>query len=182
MLATSLALGSGAALAGQTGQSDQAKLDRLPYNLRQQVESRMGPDQSVDGVVETMLLNEIADDGFTAVRDVDVIYRARARDADGKWHRIDIDPTTYDVAETSMTSDKGAHYDPKAAQPSQSGTGRPMPGSTDSTRSSDAYSPKAAQPSQTGTGRPMPDTAGNARSDETYDPKAAQPSQSGTGR
>lgn len=153
MLATSIALGSGAAAAASLESSGNVKLNELPYDLRQYVESRMGPEQTVDELVETTILNEISDDGFTEVRDVEVTYRARALDADGKWRLVDVDPSTYEVSDTATSVEQHANYDPMAAQPSQTGTGMPRATDDGQARSSDAYNPKAAQPSQSGTGR-----------------------------
>lgn len=137
MLATSIALGSGAAAAANAEPAGNVTLDELPYELRQYVEARMGPEQTVDELVETTILNEISEDGFTEVRDVEVTYRARALDSQGNWRLVDVDPSTYEVSDTATSVEQHAGYDPETGQ----------------TRSSETLNSNAAQPSQSGTGR-----------------------------
>lgn len=95
----------------QLSAREQAMLDALPYGMRQYVVSRMGPEQKVAELVETTLLNRLANPEYKALRNVVVVYRAEALRPSGEWTAVEIDPVTYAIvqpAEPPRTGDRAA--------------------------------------------------------------------------
>jgi hypothetical protein len=93
--------------APQLSAKEQAMLDALPYTMRQYVMSRMGPEQKVPELVETTLLNRMANPDYKALRNVVVVYRAEAQRPSGEWVAVEIDPITYAVLQPVRVSATG---------------------------------------------------------------------------
>lgn len=73
----------------------EAKLQTLSPNLRDKVEARLGSGQTVDEVLETMLLNEISS-----------LY------ADARYYRFDRDAATITVVYGPGQEEVTVRYDP----------------------------------------------------------------------
>jgi hypothetical protein len=81
------------AQTGAMQREDRAALESLPPSIRQQVMDRYGPEQQVDELVETMILNRLAAQ-HAVVRNLrrdGNMYRADVMQ-DGQWTVITVDP------------------------------------------------------------------------------------------
>ena len=78
---------------------EQSLLDSLPYNIRQDVLSRLRPDQTVEGVTETALLNRLANPDYKRVRNVVVVYRVEVQGDNGEWRLVEVNPVDYAIIE-----------------------------------------------------------------------------------
>ena len=80
--------------------AEKAKLQELSPELRQRVMERMEPEQTVTGILETMLLNKVAS-RVEQPRQVRFLHNERTVmvvDAAGQSHRFQYDPRTWDLA------------------------------------------------------------------------------------
>lgn len=112
------------AAAQEFSAKEQAMLDSLPYNMRSYVVSRMGPEQRLPELVETTLLNRMANPDYKALRNVVVVYRAEAQRPSGDWVAVEIDPVTYAVLYPVPQSTAKAADDSKAGQATRSDASR----------------------------------------------------------
>lgn len=74
---------------------NRAELEALPPSIRQQVMRRMGPEQRVDEILETLILNHLAAEHASVrnLRREGDMYRADVL-RDGQWVVIVVDPQT----------------------------------------------------------------------------------------
>lgn len=99
LLSVALAFGlllSGAVHAAEMSAEEQQILDNLSPELRQDVMDRMGPDQTVTGILRTTLLNNLSQE-FGTMRIIDADYTqgvAVIEMPDGEQRTVQFDATT----------------------------------------------------------------------------------------
>lgn len=99
-LALAAPLTSHAAQEADLTQEQRQKLEALSPDLRQEVIGRLGPEQTIDGILETMILNSVSAKHSGAERyvpnvaemNVDVIFKNE------RW-LVTIDPSTLQIAD-----------------------------------------------------------------------------------
>ena len=104
MIATTLVvmmLSSGAVSARETTAFQKAEMDQLSPNLRSQVEARMTGEQSIRGILETMLLNNTSL-MFATKRVVAVDFDKGVEVVEGKNGEIKAFP--FDIATLAIKS------------------------------------------------------------------------------
>lgn len=85
--------------AWQADSRDHARLDSLSPYMREHVMTRMGPEQRLPELVETTILNELAQD-YDGVRNLHRSgngFAAEVLTAEGRWKTVTVDMTTGDI-------------------------------------------------------------------------------------
>lgn len=97
-LATAAPLASHAAQESDLSEQQLQKLEALSPDVRQEVMDRLSPDETIDGVLETMIVNNVsakypgAEEYVPniAEKNVDVVFK------DERW-LVNVDPATLEV-------------------------------------------------------------------------------------